>query len=75
MAAIKKFFQQRKLDAKFKLAGEGHKLTDDTRTKVSIPEPNPTSAARRQVSEEKQMAAGAALARLNKAQGAVSQIF
>ena len=33
MAAIKKFFQKRKLDVKFKTAGAGHKLTEDTRSR------------------------------------------
>lgn len=28
---MKKFFQKLKMDAKFARAGEGHKLTDDTR--------------------------------------------
>ena len=32
MAAIKKFFEKRKMDAKFKMAGGGHKLTEETRS-------------------------------------------
>ena len=31
MAAIKKFFEKKKLEFKFKTAGEGHKLTEDTK--------------------------------------------
>ena len=31
MAAIKRFFEKKKLEIKFKTAGEGHKLTEDTR--------------------------------------------
>lgn len=67
MAAIKKFFQQRKLDAKFKLAGGGHKLTDDTRARAPVASAvRPVPASQRELTEEKRMAADAALARLNQ---------
>jgi UBX domain-containing protein 6 len=32
-SAIKKFFEKKKLDVKFKKAGSGHVLTEDTRSK------------------------------------------
>ena len=36
MAAIKRFFQKRKMDLKFKTAGGGHRLTDDM-SKDNVP--------------------------------------
>lgn len=67
MAAIKRFFEKRKLDAKFKLAGGGHKLTDDTRSRAPVASTiRPVPAAQRELTEEKQRAADAALARLNQ---------
>lgn len=67
---IKKFFQKKKADAKFKLAGPGRKLTDATPTGASggsskqkgyVPQRvEPTDATRQ--------AAEAALARLNTQQ-------
>lgn len=67
MAAIKRFFEKRKLDLKFKRAGGGHMLTEDTRQKqllASRPQQAPASA-RAGPSAESQMAAQAALSRLD----------
>ncbi|XP_060062978.1 UBX domain-containing protein 6-like [Ylistrum balloti] len=64
MAAIKKFFQKRKLDVTFKRAGDGHRLTDDTRStpRTMVTEPiHPVS--RQQTSREAQKAAEAAMIR------------
>jgi UBX domain-containing protein 6 len=63
---IKKFFQKRKVDAKFKLAGPGHKLTDENTSRnrteshsshTAVPRPAPSTESRQ--------AAAAALARLD----------
>lgn len=69
MSAIKKFFQKRKLDVKFKRAGEGHKLTDDTKS-AGGPSSRPQSvqASRSGLSEEAARAAEAALIRTSKTQ-------
>lgn len=69
MSAIKNFFQKRKLDVKFKRAGEGHKLTDDTRS-AGGPSVRPQSvqASRLGLSEEAARAAEAALIRTSKTQ-------
>ena len=69
MAAIKRFFEKRKLDVKFKRAGEGHKLTNDgtSQSSVSLPvEPQPIPRAPSGPSAEQKMAADAALARMNQ---------
>ncbi|XP_037967264.2 UBX domain-containing protein 6 [Plutella xylostella] len=63
---IKKFFMKKKVDAKFKMAGKGHKLADTTSTTPS----HSSSASDRMpmkrsgLSEESKVAAEAALARL-----------
>ncbi|CAG4968625.1 unnamed protein product [Parnassius apollo] len=65
---IKKFFQKKKADAKFKLAGPGHKLTESTISNQS------STSSRKEVpvvkrsglSEESKVAAEAALARLQQ---------
>lgn len=78
-SAIKKFFQKRKLDVKFKKAGEGHKLTEERPTTSRSSQQQASSRApqqgagstssgdhrayERSLSQEKQRAAEAALAR------------
>ena len=65
MSAIKKFFQKKKLDVKFKKAGGGHRLNDEHNNSksggasTSQYRPTPRSGP----SEEAQMAAVAAEAR------------
>lgn len=66
MAAIKRFFEKRKLEVKFKKAGTGHKLTEDTRTKELGGRPSSSQSQRSQMSQEAQKAAEAALARLEQ---------
>lgn len=67
-SAIKKFFQKKKLDVKFKKAGEGHRLNEE-RPSTSRQAPQASSSGHRNVSyerslsQEKQRAAEAALAR------------
>lgn len=66
MSMIKKFFQKRKLDVKFKRAGEGHRLDDDRPQPSKSPVQSGSSAGNacpRQTSSEAQRAAEAALAR------------
>ena len=71
MAAIRNFFQKRKLDRRFKQAGEGHKLCDETpKTTGSIPGPSSSGSRAggagskgKQRSESTSKAAEAALAR------------
>ncbi|RZF40628.1 hypothetical protein LSTR_LSTR007511 [Laodelphax striatellus] len=63
---IRKFFEKKKVEAKFKMAGPGHKLTD------SKPAPKETSksaaqTSRAALSDEAKQAAAAALARLGGA--------
>lgn len=65
---IKKFFQRKKADAKFKLAGPGHKLSDST---ISSHSSNSVARDARPVkrsglSEESKVAAEAALSRLQQ---------
>ncbi|XP_063834195.1 UBX domain-containing protein 6 [Ostrinia nubilalis] len=65
---IKKFFQKKKVDAKFKMAGPGHKLSESTMSSQS------SNSMRREaevikrsgLSEESKVAADAALARLQQ---------
>lgn len=66
---IKKYFQKKKTEAKFKLAGPGHKLTEDTaivgpskKNQKGAYQPPP---ANRSVTEANQHAAIAAMARIN----------
>ena len=67
MAAIKKFFEKKKLEMKFKKAGEGHKLTDDTRAGASgRPVAGPSSGPRRDPTQDARMAGQAALYRTNQ---------
>ena len=64
MAAIKKFFQKRKLDVKFKRAGEGHSLGEMSAPKSTrSPEAVPGPARTRGPGAEAMRAAEAALAR------------
>ena len=68
MSAIKRFFEKRKLDVKFKRAGGGHKLTEETRCS-SASHPQPSSSVPRQqpkgaaLTAAQQSAAEAALQR------------
>ncbi|KAK2142895.1 hypothetical protein LSH36_900g00005 [Paralvinella palmiformis] len=69
MAAIKRFFEKKKLDVKFKKAGGGHKLTEDTRSVPSVSAArgsNVTVERRARNAEETRKAAEAALARINQ---------
>ncbi|KAK3914032.1 UBX domain-containing protein 6 [Frankliniella fusca] len=62
---IKKFFQKKKVEAKFKMAGPGRKLTDDSSSR-SLPVADPAPVASRgPMSDEARQAAAAAMARLN----------
>ncbi|XP_078684794.1 UBX domain-containing protein 6-like [Branchiostoma floridae x Branchiostoma belcheri] len=60
---MKKFFNKVKTDMTFKKAGEGHKLTEDTRSKA-VPSRSP--AERAHPSQGAQQAGAAALARLEQ---------
>ncbi|XP_072100136.1 UBX domain-containing protein 6 isoform X1 [Mobula birostris] len=60
---MKKFFGDLKRDLKFKSLGPGHVLTQDTRKPTEI-KPNVQEKPRRPPAEESQMAAAAALSRL-----------
>lgn len=53
MSAIKRFFEKKKLDSKFKQAGSGHKLTEERKlqassssSKTDTRKPQTSSAAR-----------------------------
>lgn len=63
---IKNFFKKKKVDAKFKLAGPGHKLSDSTiSTQSSNSSKKEAPVVKRSgLSEESKVAADAALARL-----------
>ncbi|ESN90122.1 hypothetical protein HELRODRAFT_104441 [Helobdella robusta] len=76
MSAIKKFFENRKLDFKFKKAGGGHKLTDANTAQAACSSENkdvssPTRSTSNDgtmttmISDERKSAADAAIARLN----------
>lgn len=70
MAAIKRFFEKRKLDVKFKRAGEGQRLDMDSSTSTS-PKHNqasevPSARIGSDLTREQRMAADAAVARLNQ---------
>lgn len=65
--AIKKFFKKKKTDAKFKLAGRGHKLSESTiSTQSSSSSQTAQTSKRAGLSEESKVAAEAALARLQQ---------
>lgn len=76
MSAIKKFFQKKKMDFKFKKYGEGHKLDEPTQkpppTHRPVPQPGTSSQppisprGDATVTEEKKRAAAAALARMEQ---------
>jgi len=70
--AIKDFFKKKKLDAKFKMAGSGHKLTDSTSTKKSDPKVGTSSQSKQSNSmtanRSAQRAGEAALDRIQKQQ-------
>lgn len=64
---IKNFFAKKKADAKFKLAGPGHKLTDNTSNIVGPSKNNKKKPApRTDPSEATRQAAQAALARVSQ---------
>lgn len=63
---IKKFFAKKKADAKFKLAGPGHKLNESSSTVVAPSKSNKyVPQPRAEPSDARRQAAEAALARLN----------
>ncbi|XP_076267897.1 GDI interacting protein 3 [Rhynchophorus ferrugineus] len=63
---VKKFFQKKKADAKFKMAGPGHKLNESSSSSVVTPNKKPSymPPQRSGPSEVNRQAAEAALARL-----------
>jgi len=62
---IKKFFQKKKVEAKFKLAGPGHSLTEKpVSQKITSSRSSHTAVPRLEPSTESRQAAAAALARL-----------
>ncbi|XP_029772308.1 UBX domain-containing protein 6 [Suricata suricatta] len=67
---MKKFFQEIKADIKFKSAGPGQKLTDSVGERAPREKPNQTALRqpRQGPTDEAQMAAAAALARLEQKQ-------
>lgn len=65
MSALKKFFEKKKMDIKFKKAGGGHKLTENTR-QVGLVSTQAASQPRAGPSSESKMAAEAAMARLSQ---------
>ena len=60
MSAIKRFFEKKKLDTKFKQAGAGHKLTDEQEKKQPVTQ---TQQHRQQPTTSSARAGEAALAR------------
>lgn len=62
---IKKFFAKKKADAKFKLAGPGHKLSESSSTVVPPKKDKYMPAPKGEQSAASRQAAEAALARLN----------
>lgn len=72
---IKNFFRKKKVEATFKRAGPGHKLTEDTSSR-SLPESNVAHAVPRSaMSDEARQAAAAAMARLNTGKRADQAAF
>ncbi|XP_077288827.1 GDI interacting protein 3 [Arctopsyche grandis] len=64
---IKKFFSRKKADAKFKLAGPGRKLNDESSSSKPASNPNAYKPLpRKDLSQESRLAAQAALMRLNE---------
>ncbi|XP_045518507.1 UBX domain-containing protein 6 [Pieris brassicae] len=63
---IKKFFQKKKADAKFKLAGPGHRLSESSISNQSVVKKESSVVKRSGLSEESKIAADAALARLQQ---------
>lgn len=77
MSAIKRFFQKKKMDIKFKKAGEGHRLDQPQQRpqppqrSLSQPSPSsnqPVSPRETAMTEEKRRAAEAALSRMDQKQ-------
>lgn len=64
---IKNFFKKKKVEAKFKLAGPGHKLSESTISSQSSNSSKKEAPIKRLgLSEESKVAADAALARLSQ---------
>lgn len=61
---IKKFFKKKKADLKFKKAGPGQRLCDDTPRPSTAAQNSQPSLERAEMSEEAKQAAAAAMARL-----------
>lgn len=70
MSAIKNFFAKRKADAKFKIAGPGHKLTDSSPKLATVPSCASSSAPqpRARPSHGAMMSGVAAIERIEKSQ-------
>lgn len=62
MSAIKRFFEKKKLDTKFKQAGAGHKLTED-KPRQAAPSTDKSAQQRQQQTSSAAKAGEAALAR------------
>lgn len=60
---LQKFFKKKKLEIKFKKAGPGHRLDEDT-SKPMVSTKENTEVSRIEPSDEAKQAAAAALARL-----------
>lgn len=52
MSAIKRFFERRKIDVKFKKAGGGHKLTEETRAASTSGTQRPSSTSSKKQSKD-----------------------
>lgn len=72
---IKKFFQKKKMEANFKRAGPGHKLTEDTSSSRSLSVADTRAAPRAPMSDEARQAATAAMARMNTGRRADQAAF
>ena len=66
MSAIKKFFEKKKLDAKFKTAGSGHTLTEASTSGQRRTSNPAVPAVRQQPTASTNRAGAAALARYGK---------
>lgn len=60
---LKKFFQKKKVDVKFKRAGPGHRLNEDTSAKNVAKAGESSRTCRVEPTDEAKQAAAAALAR------------
>lgn len=66
MSAIKKFFEKKKLDYKFKKLGTGHSLNEPPQRDHQSKSPRPQSSAHQTTSDGAQRAAEAAIARASQ---------